>query len=100
MLNGEMPSDNLMRCREGLADLKCWGLRLLEVIEATPFDDDDEEEEYDDESDDDDLQELAGFINDLEAQWRNDRSLRGRSVHPVQKLCGWVMSLFRRPMAG
>jgi hypothetical protein len=100
MQNGEMPSDNLMRCREGLADLKCWGLRLLEVIEATPFDDEDEEEEYDDESDDDDLQELAGFINDLEAQWRNDRSARGRSVHPVQKLCGWVMSVFRRPMAG
>ena len=93
MRNGEQPSDNLMRCREGIADLKCWAYRLLEVIEATPFDDDDEED--DDEPDDDDLSELADFINNLEAQWHDDRSARGRSTHPLQKLQGWFMSLFR-----
>ena len=47
MQNGEMPSDNLMRCREGIADLKCWGLRLLDVIEATPDDEDDEDDLFD-----------------------------------------------------
>lgn len=98
MRNGEMPSDNLMRCREGIADLKCWGLRLLEVIEATPFDDDDEEDDLDD--DDEYLPELEDFINNLEAQWRDNRSARRRSAHPVQKLCGWVMSLFGRPVDG
>ena len=94
MRNGEQPSDNLMRCREGIADLKCWALRLLEVIEATPFDDDDEEDD-DDEPDDDDLSELADFINNLEAQWHDDRSARRRSAHPIQKLQRWFMSLFR-----
>ena len=98
MRNGEMPSDNLMRCREGIADLKCWGLRLLEVIEATPFDDDDEEDDLDD--DDEYLPELEDFINNLEAQWRDNRSARRRSAHPVQKLCGWVMSLFGRSVDG
>jgi len=93
MRNGEQPSDNLMRCREGIADLKCWALRLLEVIEATPFDDDDEED--DEEPGDDDLSELADFINNLESQWHDDRSARGRSAHPVQKLQRWLMSLFR-----
>jgi hypothetical protein len=82
-----------MRCREGIADLKCWAYRLLEVIEATPFDDDDEE--YDDEEpDDDDLSELADFINNLESQWHGDRSAGRRSAHPVQKLQRWLMSLF------
>lgn len=99
MRNGEQPSDNLMRCREGIADLKCWAYRLLEVIEATPFDDDDED---DDDLDDDDeyLPELEDFINNLETQWRDNRSAGRRSAHPVQKLCGWVMSLFGRPVDG
>ena len=99
MRNGEQPSDNLMRCREGIADLKCWAYRLLEVIEATPFDDDDED---DDDLDDDDeyLPELEDFINNLETQWRDNRSTGGRSAHPVQKLRGWLMSLFGRPLAG
>jgi len=99
MRNGEQPSDNLMRCREGIADLKCWAYRLLEVIEATPFDDDDED---DDDLDDDDeyLPELEDFINNLETQWGNNRGAGRRSAHPVQKLCGWVMSLFGRPVDG
>lgn len=91
MKNGEQPSDNLMRCREGIADLKCWGLRLLEVIEATPDDDDDEDEEYDE----DELDELGDFANDLEAQWRLHRSATGRAQNPVQKLRSWLVSLFR-----
>ena len=93
MRNGEMPSENLMRCREGIADLKCWGLRLMEVIEATPDDeyDDDDEEEYDDEY----SSELAHFIDNLEVQWGMDRRVGGRSLHPLQKLRGWLLSLFR-----
>jgi hypothetical protein len=98
MRNGEQPSDNLMRCREGIADLKCWAYRLLEVIEATPFDDDDEADDLDD--DDEYLPELEDFINNLETQWGNNRGAGRRSAHPVQKLCGWVMSLFGRPVDG
>lgn len=89
MRNGERPSDNLMRCREGIADLKCWGLRLLEVIEATPDD-----EEYD-EDDDEHSEELVDFSDDLQAEWSLYRSARGRSLHPLQKLRTWLLSLFR-----
>lgn len=91
MKNGEQPSDNLMRCREGIADLKCWGLRLLEIIEATP-DDDDDDEEYDPEKEDD---ELGAFADNLEAQWRLYRGSSGRPQNPVQKLRSWFVSLFR-----
>ena len=100
MRNGEMPSDNLMRCREGIADLKCWGLRLLEVIEATPFDDDDEDDDDDQDLDDEHLPELEDFINNLEREWYNHRSAGRRTAHPLQKLQGWVMSLFGRPVDG
>ena len=96
MKNGEMPSDNLMRCREGIADLKCWAYRLLEVIEATPDDeeyDDDDEEESD--FDDVNSQELADFVSHLEAGWSVHRCAGGRSTHPVQKLRRWLLSLFR-----
>jgi hypothetical protein len=95
MENGEMPSDNLMRCREGIADLKCWAYRLLEVIEATPDDeedDDDEDDEFD--SDDVDSQELADFVSHLEAGWSVHRRVGRRSAHPVQKLRRWILSLF------
>ena len=90
MKNGEMPSDNLMRCREGIADLKCWALRLLEIVEATPDD-----EEYDDEDEDDDeySPELARFAGDLEAEWSLYRRVGRRSVHPLQKLRRWLVSL-------
>jgi len=90
MQNGEMPSDNLMRCREGIADLKCWALRLLEIIEATPDD-----EEYDDDDDDDDPSELARFTGDLEAEWSQYRGLGGRSSRPLQKLRRWLVSLLK-----
>lgn len=93
--NGETPSDNLMRCREGIADLKCWAYRLLEVIEATPDDeedDDDEEDEFD--VDDVDSQELADFVSHLEAGWSVHRRAGRRTTHPVQKLRRWILSLF------
>jgi len=93
MQNGEMPSDNLMRCREGIADLKCWGLRLLDVIEATPDDGDDEDEDGFDE-DDVDSQKLADFADNLEAEWSLYRRAGRRSTHPVQKLRRWLLSLF------
>jgi len=92
--NGERPSDNLMRCREGIADLKCWAYRLLEVIEATPDDEecDDDEDELD--FDDVDSAKLADFASNLEAEWRVHRRAGGRSPHPVQKLRRWLLSLF------
>ena len=89
MLNGEMPSDNLMRCREGIADLKCWGLRLLEIVEATP-DDEEDDNEYGDEH----SPQLENFASDIQAEWGIYRRTRGRSVHPVQKLRRWFVSLF------
>ena len=49
--SGEHPSDSLLHCREGVADLKCWGLRLLEALEE----DDDEDEAEDDDEDDEEL---------------------------------------------
>lgn len=89
MKNGEKPSDNLMRCREGIADLKCWGFRLLEIIEATPDDEDDEEDEFDEDD------ELGSFPEDLEAEWRFHRGLGRQSQNPVQKLRSWLVSLLR-----
>ena len=97
MREGETPSDNLMFCREGLVDLKVWSLRLLEVIEATP---DDEEDEGEQELTDEHLPELEDFINNLETQWRDDRSAGRRPPHPLSQLCQRVLSIFRRPMAG
>lgn len=93
MQNGEMPSDNLMRCREGIADLKCWAFRLLDVIEATPDDGDDEDDEecYDDVN----SQELENFASNLDAEWSVYRRFGGRATHPVQKLRRWLLSLFR-----
>jgi len=89
MRNGEMPSDNLMRCREGIADLKCWALRLLEVIEATPDDEEDDDEDDEDEH----LSQLEDFTDNLEIQWRLHRSAGGRSLHPLQKLRSWLLSI-------
>jgi hypothetical protein len=65
-------------------------LRLLEIVEATPDD-----EEYDDEDEDDDeyLPELARFAGDLEAEWSLYRRVGRRSVHPLQKLRRWLVSL-------
>lgn len=92
MKNGDQPSDNLMNCREGINDLKCWGLRLLEVIEATPDDDDDEydDDDYDDEDQDDGTE---SFADDLDAQWRKYRGLGNRRRAPLQKLRKWLVSL-------
>lgn len=89
MKNGEQPSENLLRCREGIADLRCWGWRLMEVIEATPDDSDDDEE------DDEDDNGLADFADNLEAQWRLHRSAYSVKQGPVQKLRSWLVSLLR-----
>ena len=89
MKNGEQPSENLLRCREGIADLRCWGWRLMEVIEATPDDSDDDEE------DDEDDNGLADFADNLEAQWRLHRSADRRAQNPIQKLRAWLVSVLR-----
>jgi len=92
MRNGEQPSENLLRCREGIADLRCWGWRLMEVIKATPDDSEDDDDEYDDDEEEDGL---ADFADRLEAEWRTYRSAARRAQNPVQKLRWWLVSLLR-----
>jgi len=96
--NGEHPSENLMHCREGVADLKCWGLRLLEA-----FDDDDELDD-----DNEDQSPVADSKNDIEVLrkalqvgWDVDRSpRRPQSRTALQSLRDWILSILQRPLAG
>jgi len=93
MLNGEMPSDNLMRTREGIADLKCWAFRLLDVIQGMSEDNEGGNDEDSDEQDH--ATTLADFGKTLEEQWSLHRSAERRSMHPLQKLRVWLLSLLR-----
>lgn len=102
---GDQPSDNMMHCREGVADLKCWALRLLEALEEP--DEYDEEEEL---SDDDidalydpqaDVSELEAFRDHLKIQWKKNRSpRRSQRRTPLQGFRSWLQSLLQRFMAG
>lgn len=90
---GDHPSDNLMNCREGIAELKIWAHRLLEAIEE---EDDDEDEMGDDEDD-----EAIYADNDIEAvrealqvKWNVHRSAPRRERRTaLQKLRDWLRSL-------
>lgn len=101
--SGEHPSDSLLHCREGVADLKCWGLRLLEALEE-----DDDEDEMDDDWDDFSeasteaaQRDVEALRNALQVQWSLDRSpRRPQRRTPLQNLRSWILSLFKRPMAG
>lgn len=95
---GDQPSDNMLHCREGIADLKCWALRLLEALE--------EEDEYDEDeelSDDDiedlydpqaDVSELEAFRDHLKIQWKANRSsARPERRTALQSFRAWLRSI-------
>ena len=94
---GGRPSENLMHCREGVADLKCWALRLLEAL--------DEEDDDEDEMDDDEAELIESFSeqaktdvealrNALQIRWDVHRSAGGQERRtPLQGLRNWLRSL-------
>ena len=94
---GGRPSENLMHCREGVADLKCWALRLLDALEE---EDDDEDEMDDDEAEFiESLSEQAktdveALRNALQIRWDVHRSAGGQKRRtPLQGLRNWLRSL-------
>lgn len=95
--NGEHPSENLMHCREGVADLKCWGLRLLEAFDDYEELDDDNEGES---SVADSKNDIEVLRKALQVGWDVDRSPRRRqSRTALQSLRNWILSLLQRPLA-
>ena len=97
---GDQPSDNMLHCREGVADLKCWALRLLEALEEE--DDYDEDEELSDDDIDDlydpqaDVSELEAFRDHLKIQWKANRSsTRPERRTALQSLRAWLLSLLQ-----
>lgn len=93
---GDQPSESLMNCREGVADLKCWALRLLEALEE-----DDDEDEMDD--DEDELFDPSAEQADVEAlrdalqiRWNVHRSAgRPQRRTPLQGLRSWLLSILQ-----
>ena len=97
---GDQPSDNMLHCREGVADLKCWALRLLEALEEE--DENDEEEELSDNDIDDlydpqaDVSELEAFRDHLKIQCKANRgSRRPKRRTPLQGFRAWLLSLLQ-----
>ena len=95
---GDQPSDNMLHCREGVADLKCWALRLLEALEEE--DDYDEDEELSDDDIEDlydpqaDVSELEAFRDHLKIQWKANRSpARPERRTPLQGFRAWLRSI-------
>ena len=95
---GDQPSDNMLHCREGVADLKCWALRLLEALEEE--DDYDEDEELSDDDIEDlydpqaDVSELEAFRDHLKIQWKANRSpARPERRTPLQSFRAWLRSI-------
>ena len=94
--NGEQPSESLMNCREGVADLKCWALRLLEALEEDDDEDemDDDEDESFDPSAEQAQDDVEALRNALQVRWnvnRNPRRPQRRT--PLQGLRNWLRSL-------
>ena len=92
---GDKPSDNMLNCREGVADLKCWALRLLDALEEEY---DELEELSDDEIDelplDSDVGELEAFRDSLKDQWSDNRRPRGSQRRtPLQGLRAWLRKI-------
>ena len=96
--NNEDPSDVVLNCREGVFELKCWALRLLEQLEY-PEDDEMEDENKDLTEDELALQE---FRQDLILKSQVHRAAEGREERPgpLQKLRVWVLSVLVRLLAG
>ena len=96
--NNEDPSDVVLNCREGVFELKCWALRLLEQLEC-PEDDEMENENEDFAEDELSLQE---FRQDLILRSQIHRAAEGREERPgpLQKLRVWVLSVLVRLLTG
>ena len=95
--NDEDPSDVVLNCREGVYELKCWALRLLEQLD---YPDDDEMEDEDEDLTEDELA-LQEFRQDLILQSQVRRAVERREERPgpLQKLRLWVLSVLVRLLA-
>ena len=96
--NNEDPSDVVLNCREGVYELKCWALRLLEQLD---YPDDDEMEDEDEDLTEDELA-LQQFRQDLILRSQVHRAAQRREERPgpLQKLRLWVLSVLVRLLAG
>ena len=96
--NDEDPSDVVLNCREGVYELKCWALRLLEQLD---YPDDDEMEDDDEDLTEDELA-LQEFRQDLILKSQVHRAAERREERPgpLQKLRLWVLSVLVRLLAG
>ena len=96
--NNEDPSDVVLNCREGVFELKCWALRLLEQLE---YPEDDEMEDEDEDLTEDELA-LQEFRQDLILKSQVHRAAERREERPgpLQKLRVWVLSVLVRLLAG
>lgn len=93
---GDSPSDNLMNCREGIAELKVWAHRLLEAIEEDDDEDEMDDPEYVSEIDETELSKdgLDDVREALDLRWRVHRNTaRPPKRDPVQMLRAWLRSL-------
>tara|TARA_A100001515_G_scaffold22061_2_gene16736 strand:+ start:153 stop:605 length:453 start_codon:yes stop_codon:yes gene_type:complete len=96
--NDEDPSDVVLNCREGVYELKCWALRLLEQLD---YPDDDEMEDEDEVLTEDELA-LQEFRQDLILKSQVHRAAERREERPgpLQKLRLWLLSVLVRLLAG
>ena len=96
--NDEEPSDVVLNCREGVFELKCWALRLLEQLE---YPEDDEMEDEDEDLTEDELA-LQEFRQDLILKSEVCRAAERREERrgPLQKLRLWILSVLVRLLAG
>ena len=95
--NNEDPSDVVLNCREGVYELKCWALRLLEQLE---YPDDDEMADEGEDLTEDELA-LQEFRQDLILKSQVHRADQRREERrgPLQKLRLWVLSVLVRLLA-
>ena len=96
--NDEDPSDVVMNCREGVFDLKCWALRLLDQLEDAQYEDeevDDDPDLTDDETLVEDFREALVLRSRLHREVKQPEQPRS----PLQKLRLWVLSVLVRNLA-
>ena len=92
------PSDIVLNCREGVYELKCWALRLLDQLE---YPEDDEMADEDEDLTEDELA-LQEFRQDLILKSQVHRAAQRPEERPgpLQKLRLWVLSVLVRLLAG
>ena len=93
----QQPADALLNAREGVIDLKAWGYRLLEVVEADDDEDDDDDEEIGDTEEPmsaitkDDIKSFREALQERRPLHRNNPKRTGGNL--LQKLRRWYLSL-------